>query len=182
MRWDPVRNMSEIRDIDIDIKEICTKVNEEPVTLPLYWSFGTAHYMCNKLGNGTITGFLQPENISGVDFLSKYGSHYKDCDFFWTPYSDENEEGRYCEVYSGREISKFDWGNDQPNGERAENILALESRSNKLFDVNNEKSICVSCMVPHKVVHLRGLCKHSYLGICIHKIAVESLKIAQCSK
>ena len=167
MRWEQIggRNNSNIRNIDIDITEICTKANEEPVTLPLFWSFDTALHLCNKLGNGKITGFLHPENISDVDFLSRYGRNYKSCVYFWTPYSDEKEEGNFCEVYSGKEISKFDWGNHQPNGERTENIIALQSESNKFFDVNNEKSICLSCTVPHKVVYMRGLCEHSHLGI-----------------
>ena len=165
MRWDQVGGTNDLVTGAINVKEICTKISEEPVTLPLIWNFNTALETCKKLGSGKITGFSQTENISEVDFLTIYGKEYKDCEYFWTPYSDEKEEGRYREVYTGEEISSFDWESGQPNGDRMENILALVPRINKFRDVSNEADSCVSCTLPHKVVYMRGMCKYSYLGI-----------------
>ena len=165
MRWDQLGGSENLDIGEIDLEEICARVSEEPVTLPLIWNFDTALNTCKKLGNGKITGFLHPENISEVDFHTLYGNEYKGCKYFWTPYSDEKEEGHYCNVYTGEEISSFAWGPGQPNGERIENILGLDSRINKFKDKDKELDVCVSCTVPHKVVYMRGVCKHSYLGM-----------------
>ena len=164
MSWDQVGGNDNFEIGEVDLQEICTTVTEEPVSLPLIWNFETALETCKKLGNGKITGFVHPENISGVDFMTIYGNKYKGCEYFWTPYSDEREEGHYREVYTGEEISSFDWEPGQPNGESIENMLALVPRINKIRDVDKETDICVSCTVPHKVVYMRGICKHSFLG------------------
>ena len=164
MKWEQIGGRDNLKIKDVDLKEICTKKHEEPVTLPLIWNFDTALETCKKLGNGKITGFVHPESISEVNFLTTYGSKYKDCYYFWTPYSDESEEGHYRDVNSGNEISDFDWETGQPNGGRVENIVALVTRNNKFRDLNKEHNLCVSCTVPHKVVYMRGLCEHSFLG------------------
>ena len=165
MRWDQLGGSENLDIGEIDLEEICARVSEEPVTLPLIWNFNTALETCKKLGNGKITGFVHPENLSEVDFMALYGNKYKGCEYFWTPYSDEKEEGHYYDVYTEDEISSFDWESGQPNGERIENILGLTSRINKFRDIDKEADVCASCTVPHKVVYMRGVCKHSYLGM-----------------
>ena len=88
---------------------------------------------------------------------------FQECQYIWTPYNDEEVEGKYVNYYTKEEIS-IDWEPAQPNGDILENHIVLIPGLNKLRDVNKVNDLCVSCTVSHKIATLRGFCKHSYLG------------------
>ena len=75
MMWNHSGNTYEI--LDMDMGEICTHKTVEAVTLPLYYNFDLALKTCAKLGNGKITSYETPHNLSQVNFYQLYGKHYK---------------------------------------------------------------------------------------------------------
>ena len=98
MNWDIVGN---VQQIDIAIKTLCLPNKYINLRLPFIWRKSTAIDICAKLGNGKITDFQDPSNLSNINMESIYGKKYLDCKYFWTPYTDENEEGVFVNENTG---------------------------------------------------------------------------------
>ena len=77
MVWNHTGNTYEVLEMELD--QICTQQTVEAVTLPLYYNFDLALKTCQKLGNGKITSYETPHNLSNVDFYQLYGQNYKVC-------------------------------------------------------------------------------------------------------
>ena len=77
MEWSHIGESLEIIDLNED--QICTTRSYEAITLPLLYNFDTAVKTCNYLGNGLITSYQNPGNLSDIKFFNLYGNNYKVC-------------------------------------------------------------------------------------------------------
>ena len=87
------------------------------------------------------------------------------CPTVWLPLSDEEKEGVW-ENTNTNSVSEFlKWADGQPNGERAQNYVAVDLENSYYLDFSAEATHCASCTSNTKAsLTLRGLCKDSYLG------------------
>ena len=94
---------------------------------------------------------------------------------YWTPYSDEAEEGVYISLEDGSKPSFLPWAPGQPNGAETENgiDIRLDFRNSTLplyyYDQGShkgqEKRICSSCsLAEYFSLTLKGVCKHTLMG------------------
>ena len=108
------------------------------------------------------------------------------CTWLWTPYSDEEKEGVFLNMNSQEQASFLPWKQNQPNGGREENFVKIDmnlfqdenkvkfclnlTKSNcqkkvELVDSGGDSPGCASCQLHNfLLLHLEGLCDHSFLG------------------
>ena len=158
---------SDIVEKNIDLKKICQIKDSEPISLPFLWKAETAAEVCNRIGNGNVTDFSDPGDVSKIDITSVYGDKLEKCQYIWSPYNDVENEGVYVNANTGGVIEKIDWEPAQPNGLYLENHVAILPSIVKFRDIAGSTYACTSCTIPHKVLTLRGSCENSYLGIII---------------
>ena len=72
---------------------LCSVKDYINLRLPFLWRKDNAKDFCRKLGDGKVSEFNDPSNLSNLNMDEMYGNRYSECENFWTPYSDENEEG-----------------------------------------------------------------------------------------
>ena len=159
------KNGKKILEENIDLKTICLVKDSEPISLPFLWKVEAAAEVCQRIGDGNITDFKNPEDISHIDIRSTYGEKLAKCQYIWTPYNDVRNEGEYINENNG-EVVNLDWEPAQPNGLHLENHVALLPSIAKLRDIAGTTYACTSCTIPYKTVTLRGYCENSYLGKC----------------
>ena len=155
---------SDIVEKNIDLNEICKMKDSEPISLPFLWKAETATKVCNRIGNGNVTDFSDPGDISKIDIDSVYGGKLAKCQYIWSPYNDVENEGEYVNGNTGKVIDKLDWEPAQPNGLNLENHVAILPSIAKFRDIAGSTYACTSCIIPYKVLTLRGSCENSYLG------------------
>ena len=75
MEWSHSGNSYEILDLTLD--HLCSENEHEAVTLPLAYNYESTIKSCQALGNGFLTPFVNPGNLSSIDFSQLYGQNYK---------------------------------------------------------------------------------------------------------
>ena len=99
MNWDFV---GQVIEKNIENKTLCSPDKYINLRLPFLWRKSTAKDTCAKLGNGKLTDFSNPSNLSSIDLENMYGKHYSNCKYFWTPYTDETNEGVFINENNGK--------------------------------------------------------------------------------
>ena len=156
-----------IKEKEMQLKHICSNEQIHTITLPSLWNFDQTVKACSQLGDGSVFSFPMPDNLTNFDFEYTFGDTFKTKDYFWTPYSDEEEEGVIRNVYNGLKIN-LAWQDNQPNGGTSENFIVLNTQSRAFLDVTNsgddKQGFYLSCSVPHKIITFRGGCLETFLG------------------
>ena len=94
MEWE-VNSGVELRTVED--KLFCSDVSQHhPVLLPTPMSYQVAKEACFKLGEATIA---EPDALEGL-------SIGEDCQFIWTPFTDEETEGTFVNDYT-REVVRY---------------------------------------------------------------------------
>ena len=101
MQWKITENVSQTT---IHKHTLCSVTDYINLRLPLLWRKSSAKDFCSKLGDGKISEFSDPSNLSNLHMEEMYGNRFSECEFFWTPYSDENEEGVFINENSGEVV------------------------------------------------------------------------------
>ena len=162
---------SDIVEKNVDLHKICKMKNSEPISLPFLWKAEAAAKVCDKIGNGNVTDFPDPSDVSKIDIDSVYGEKVAKCQYIWSPFNDVENEGEYVNTNTGSVIAKLDWEPAQPNGLHLENHVAILPSIAKFRDISGSLYACTSCTIPHKILTLRGSCENSYLGKKSHYIS-----------
>ena len=151
MRW----NTSFIKVLDYKEDKVCKKSKGNAVTIPFFWSFHEAIKICNLLGNGKIYSFSNSQNLTKVNFETIFGTKFWKLKYFWTPYTDEMDEGVYRDIYDG-EIKNLHFQYNQPNGGIEENHVLLSTKSRQFVDGADEREdVSVNCWIPKDLLILR---------------------------
>ena len=101
MKWKITEN---VLQTTIHKHALCSETDYINLRLPFLWRKNSAKDFCRKLGDGTISEFSDPSNLSNLHMEEMYGNRFSECEFFWTPYSDENEEGVFINENSGEVV------------------------------------------------------------------------------
>ena len=101
MKWKITENVSQTT---IHKHTLCSVTDYINLRLPLLWRKSSAKDFCSKLGDGKVSEFSDPSNLSNLKMDEMYGNRFSECEFFWTPYSDENEEGVFINENSGEVV------------------------------------------------------------------------------
>ena len=101
MKWKISENVSQTT---IHKHTLCSETDFINLRLPLLWRKSSAKDFCSKLGDGKISEFSDPSNLSNLNMEEMYGNRFSECEHFWTPYSDENEEGVFINENSGEVV------------------------------------------------------------------------------
>ena len=93
--------------MEIDEKILCSKVLH--FKLPFPWNKKEATEECRKFGNAKISEVSTPSlaNVSDQDLeniYGPYGEHFQECEFFWTPFTDEGTEGSFVHEITNENI------------------------------------------------------------------------------
>ena len=104
LSWSSINwNISEnVLQTTIDKRSLCFVSDYFNLRLPFLWDYYNAKYFCSKLGEGKISEFRNPSNLSNLNLEEMYGSRFSECGGFWTPYTDEIEEGIFINENSGK--------------------------------------------------------------------------------
>ena len=158
-------------------ENICSKSDFDALTLPFEVDLlSLAKHACNVLGNGTIYAFDKPDNLTNFDFEYVFGLNFRKFSYFWTPYSDQDEEGVFRNFYTHEIEDSLHWANDNPNGGSQENFASLETSRLAFIDTTSGgggwNGFGLTCSVPKSTITLRGGCENSYLGKIIIFIMV----------
>ena len=153
-----------VKVTEIDKEKICEVESTQPVTIPFFWDYFEATKTCKLLGNGTIFNFNNPKNLTNFDFKLVFGANFKNHTYFWTPYTDEEEEGVFKNIHNGEIVESLDFQFNQPNGGTAENYIVLSTATERFMDgIENRPKTSLHCLASLKILTMRGFCKHSYL-------------------
>ena len=168
LAWTDIKKVTfgnQIREKEVSLSKICS--NSHTTTLPLSWTFLSAIDACKVLGNGTVFNFEHPFNLTNIEFEYAFGSRFKEKGYYWTPYTDKDEEGEFRNYYTGSQLESIQWHVNQPNGGTDENYVLLDVYG-KFWDTDSLGTgltdLAVACSVPNKIVTLRGGCQNTLLG------------------
>ena len=149
-----------------EIKEsMCDQGTKYTVAIPVDMEIHMAMGICRKkLSNS----YIPHQNT--LEEAQKYGAWYFNitggtCKSVWTPFSDEQIEGKFVNMNDGLETNLF-WGKTQPNGGRAENYVKMSPPRHLYTDVQEKSpSVCSSCVLDRSLLlRLDGLCEDSHIG------------------
>ena len=89
-------------------------------------------------------------------------SHH--CPETLTPFSDEEEEGKFINIHDGTDPKYLPWAAGQPDGKRGQNALVFDSIP-FYKDTSKISAYCFSCTLKTSLfLELRNICKGSFLG------------------
>ena len=147
LSWDDIAWESDgetVEQISIDEEEICIGEKFYNVPLPTLFNWNSAQHACSILGDGKIS---QIQNIREMEKLVELSAP---CIFRWTPYSDENEEGSFINIYDGEPMPNLPWKKGNPSLGTAGNNVLLKHEINVasgLTDAASYRSACAVCNI-----------------------------------
>ena len=87
------------------------------------------------------------------------------CSFVWTPLVDDEIDGEFNSVVTGKPAKYLPWNEDQPSGGDEENNVAVLVENELYFDRDKSSHFCTACDVKKTTVFsLIGVCEDSHLG------------------
>ena len=149
--------------------DICNQSQTYLLAMPVAFTIHEARDICEgKLGRGRIPRQNNAESLQNyVNWYVKTSDGA--CTNVWTPYSDEEKEGKFVEMGTGVEAPFLPWEKSQPNGGSGENfvMMVLKSASGvNYFDVDATlRHTCSSCLLDKSLLlQLDGLCPETLMG------------------
>ena len=90
---------------DVDEKIVCSKSKVLNFRIPMLWNKIEATDECRRYGHAIISKPPQ-NNVSNLenDNIKTYGELYKQCEYFWTSYTDEYLEGTFVDELTNEKI------------------------------------------------------------------------------
>ena len=140
MTWIQEGDVLEV--IDMDEAGVCGQGKFYNLPLPssgLTWS--EAHRLCSLVGEGRLT------DIQTVEDLENLISSYPTCKSFWAPYTDEVEEGRFVNFYTGAPLPDLPWVPGNPKMGRVGNNVQIHGDHVGLVDTSDYRKACSSCNI-----------------------------------
>ena len=149
-------------------ENICVKNNSLTaiIALPQQMSFLEANFTCKRLVKGTIMDLKTADDLEVIRSLGQDGR----CLCYWTPYSDEEQEGSFISVNDNQTLPELlTWYPGDPNQGAEANFAAvsgpLDAAPLMLMDAQNSRQCCVVCSFQQETrFRLRGVCKNSFFG------------------
>ena len=155
----------EIRGKGVSVGEAEIEKHNEShmVVLPVKVDWHEGNRYCKHLGKGEMAEISNKEELKATG--KKVKAIMKSCMFLWIPLSDASVEGEFRNTNSGDLETYLPWGMYEPDGETAENYVAMEVDELTFTDHSVKHSLCVSCAIKTTTLfRLRGICKDSYMG------------------
>ena len=143
---------------------VCDQGDNYTVAIP-EMEIHEAMDVCKKKLNNSIMPYQEDK-----ESLKNYTSWYNKttsglCHYLWTPFSDEETEGRFFSLNDGSEAKYLPWRADQPNGETDENYVRIILQTSLYIDSDKDRQYCSSCLLDRSLLlRLDGLCEDSYIG------------------
>ena len=143
---------------------ICNKNLTYRLAIPSAMNWYESMDVCRKLSFGNVTEVKDWKDLNYV--VSLFSNPTAVCEFIWTPYSDENDEGTYINARFGNLASYMPWEVSEPNGGTDESLVLL-SRITKGYsdNVSTKGPACTVCEIDVTAkFNLIGVCKETYFG------------------
>ena len=158
--WDRVGVVEETNE---ENWKICNKNLTYSVPIPTKMNWNTAFRVCNKLGNGNITE--ANNDIDKNHIISLFNDINNSCDFVWTPLVDEEIEGEFKSSITGKLASFLPWNENEPNGGKRQNHVAINVEAKLYDDVTKSKNVCPVCDIFKTTdFFILGVCNDTYFG------------------
>ena len=109
--------------LELSKKELCTRSIKRQIALPVKLNFKMANQVCLKIGRkGIIPIGNKTDMAKYIGFIER---NLPEPHQIWTSYTDQNVEGTFLDVNSGKPCAFYAWGTNQPNGGEQQNCLSL---------------------------------------------------------
>ena len=94
-KWNVVGDSVEVKQVENEM--LCSKAEVLNFRIPLLWNKDQGTEECSKYGKAMISNppFSMMNNVPKIDLANVYEAHVEECDFFWTPFTDECLEGTF---------------------------------------------------------------------------------------
>ena len=73
-------------------------------------------------------------HVADTDIANIYGESFKECKFFWTPFTDKYREGTFVDELSNETINEIQWQQGQPDGGLSQNYVCIWPQKKLFFD------------------------------------------------
>ena len=144
MDWS--RNGEFLEILHLGNDELCGDDSFFSLPLPTTLQWTEARFRCQLLGQGKFAEIRSGEELRSVVELSSPWCYY-----LWTPYTDQEQEGKFISVNDGELISEsLPWnGAEEPSTQA--NYVAAYIRANRshptLFSVEKSQRNCAVCNI-----------------------------------
>ena len=88
-----------VKETILKDKLLCSESKVHNLRIPLKWNKFEAVKECKKYGGAVISKPPSHDmvNVTKMELDLTYGDHFQECEYFWTPFSDELAEGTYID-------------------------------------------------------------------------------------
>ena len=144
------------------------------VPIPAEVSFHDGLKACQKLGLGRMTAHANAEDLKyTLDLFREIGSA---CKYTWTPFSDQDSEGNFLNIFTGKPPKFLPWALDyqEPDGGDKQNYVFIDLETATYFDYSEKYPVTCSVCDINKTLRFKliGVCKDTAFGefICMHNM------------
>ena len=156
-----------VQEVQLHKNDICTKSKVFNFRIPLRRDQHEAVEECRKYErHANISKPPSPDmnNVTDIDMEHIYGEHYKECELFWTTFTDKYTEGTFVDELTNETILNMHWGIGQPNGGSMQNYVGINTHYKSFIDTEWDWDECTSCEVQRSTLFtMRGSSKFSHL-------------------
>ena len=168
---DMVKTGDHVTETDLEPDTVCGEPSERyQLAVVEGMSQSQAIGTCHSLNEGYMVGGATDKHDleQYVEWsLNKTG---KECQSIWTPLSDEEFEGVYVNLEDGTQADYLPWYPGYPKGGGNRNYISIwtDGMPQLYWDVSEEfvykYRVCYTCSLRYKLLRLKGVCQHSFLG------------------
>ena len=134
-----------VDQVEVAEDEICRQAMTSRLLVTELMSQREALTTCAKMGHGIMEEAATKEEIGELVSWVKQRQGKNKCATLWTPLTDEEKEGTFVNLNTGRESSNLAWKPGQPNGGNTENSVRIDMETQSLEDAKMSPGDCFVC-------------------------------------